>query len=159
MNVADISASPHNVKILNVLAREAIVEGEEGDYVWGFFARSYREAQRMNQFSHMWLELWPQRSSFSQKNGYSCFRETITGWKQWIKILQQQKNVRNWVGSEINWTKKLSNFSCCTVAGRGSLLFIFAIWIFNWLFMRIYTIKPSWACQWMNAYNNYEFDH
>lgn len=52
MNVADILASPHNVKILNVPACEAI---EGRDYVLGFFGE--REAQKMNQFSHMWLEL------------------------------------------------------------------------------------------------------
>jgi hypothetical protein len=52
MNVVDISASPHNVKILNVPAREAI----EGGLCLGFLARrlaSERSAENESIFAYV----------------------------------------------------------------------------------------------------------
>ena len=82
-----------------------------GDYVWGFFARGYREKRReWINFRICGLNYDHNEAVSRKKNRYSCSRETITRWKQWIKILQQQKNVRNWIGGRINWTKKTLQF-------------------------------------------------
>jgi hypothetical protein len=132
------------------------------DYVWGFWRGGLRarEAQKMNQFSHMWLELWPQRNSFWQKLFFLlCSHKTITGWKQWIKILQQQKISET--ESQAKSIEKVLQFfmlpSCMT---RIIVIYFFVQYEYLigylWGFM---LLTPCEAREWMNAYNNYEFDH
>lgn len=113
------------------------------------------EAQKMNQFSHMRLELWPQRNSFWQKPLFSAVL---------VKQLQDGNNElksfnnRKYPKTE-NQLKISPIFHVARLHDADHCYLFFCIWIFNWLFMRIYTINPCWAREWMNAYNNYEFDH
>lgn len=124
-------------------ASEAIARG--GLCFWGY---SEREGSAENESIFAYVAwIMTATKQFLIKTVFFRSRETITGWKQWIKILQQQKITES---GKIN-CKKLSNFSCCPLHDADHCYLFFALWIFNWLFMRIYTIKPfsGASSEWM----------
>lgn len=135
MSVAGILASPHNVETSNWRASE--------DYaVWA--------ALEMNQFRI--CAVWIMTTAFCR------FWVKKYGKREWQdrnkelenhSALGKNKPAAGFAVSGINW--KLTNFflECVHCMAALSIVIYFPEWIFNWLFMRIYAIKPftTGACE------------